>query len=134
MTERQSWDSYFTVLAEYVASRAACTRRQVGAVIVDPQHRIVSTGYNGTPAGAVHCTDGGCPRGRLTYEELPAGGSYANCCGVHAEANAIAQAESKSCPTNGATIFVTHAPCDDCAAMIERAGISRTVYPKESDV
>lgn len=60
---RPGWDEYFLKIAEAVALRANCTRRKAGAVIVK-HRRIVSTGYNGAPAGEPGCLDGHCPRGR----------------------------------------------------------------------
>jgi dCMP deaminase len=64
MNGRPGWDDYFLAIAEAVAARADCTRRQVGAVIVR-DHRIVATGYNGAPPGHRGCLSAGaCPRGR----------------------------------------------------------------------
>lgn len=61
---RPDWDEYFLDIAAAVARRADCTRRRVGAVIVR-DHRVVSCGYNGAPAGRPGClSDGACPRGR----------------------------------------------------------------------
>ena len=56
---RQSWDYYFMTIAKDVAERSTCPRAAVGAVIVK-EHHILSTGYNGAPAGEPHCTDVGC--------------------------------------------------------------------------
>ena len=62
---RASWDEYFMEIAEIVKTRSTCLRRQVGAVIVK-DNRIITTGYNGAPAGLKHCTEiGGCERQRL---------------------------------------------------------------------
>jgi len=47
---RPDWDSYFMEIAQVVATRANCSRRKVAAVVVS-EHRIISTGYNGTPRG-----------------------------------------------------------------------------------
>ncbi len=65
---RISRDDYGLTVARAVAARADCTRRQVGAVIMDDEGRIVSTGYNGAPAGEPGCASAGaCPRGQLAY-------------------------------------------------------------------
>src|SRR5690606_5886840 len=56
---RPTWDEYFMTMAHFVATRATCTRRQVGAVIVRDK-RILTTGYNGSPPGLPHCSDVGC--------------------------------------------------------------------------
>lgn len=69
MPPRPDWDVYFLGLAEAVSYRGDCTRSRVGAVLVQ-ENRVVSTGYNGAPAGDPGClTDGACPRGKhyLTY-------------------------------------------------------------------
>lgn len=61
---RPDWDMYFLGIAEAVAARGDCTRRQVGAVIADQNHRVISTGYNGSYPGGPSCLAGQCPRGR----------------------------------------------------------------------
>jgi len=126
---RPGWDDYFLGIAQAVAARADCTRARVGAVIVK-NHRIVATGYNGSPAGEPGClTDGACPRGRHTLPEMSAGGDFDNgpgfCIAVHAEANAIIYADRDR--TEHATIYVTQAPCAGCAKLIKGAGIGRVV-------
>lgn len=125
---RPTWDQYGLKLAQVAAIRAACTRRQVGAVILSTDHRVVSCGYNGVTSGETHCTDGGCPRGLLSYDECPELGSYANCNGRHAEPNAIDNAMTS---VEGYTIYVTRAPCTDCFQLIRDAGIARVVYVDE---
>jgi deoxycytidylate deaminase len=55
MTDRPSWDDWALGIAHAVAARADCTRRKIGAVILDSEHRIVSTGYNGSPPGGPSC-------------------------------------------------------------------------------
>lgn len=65
---RPDWDTYFLGIAKAVAARADCTRRRIGAVIVDADHRIISAGYNGAPPGKPGClSEGACPRGRHFY-------------------------------------------------------------------
>ena len=56
---RKSWDTYFMQITEIVASRSTCDRAFVGCVLVNKDHRIVSTGYNGSVAGNPHCDDVG---------------------------------------------------------------------------
>jgi dCMP deaminase len=77
--QRPGWDEYFLKIAEDVAARADCTRRQVGAVLVK-RNRVLSTGYNGAPAGEPGClTDRACPRGRhysVVTGPNPERGSY----------------------------------------------------------
>ena len=63
---RPDWDHYFMEIAQVVARRSNCLRRQVAAVIVK-DGRIISTGYNGTPRGIRNCCDGGfCEPGSQT--------------------------------------------------------------------
>ncbi len=130
-------DAYGLKLAEAVALRADCTRRQVGAVIIDTEGRIVSTGYNGAPAGEPGClTAGACPRGQLTYAQQAGGAAYeageSRCIALHAEVNAVVYAGRERC--KGATIYVTDEPCYLCALVIKAAGISRVVHAGDSGI
>lgn len=61
---RPTWDQYGLKLAQAVATRADCTRRQVGSVVLSNDHRVVSCGYNGSYPGGPSCLAGECPRGR----------------------------------------------------------------------
>jgi dCMP deaminase len=122
---RLSWDDYFSAVCKVIASRADCRRAQVGAVIVK-DHRIVATGYNGSPAGGASCVDGECPRGLLSEEELASlTPDYSNCIALHSEMNAIAYASRSE--TEGATIYLSMDPCDMCNKLIRAAGITRVV-------
>lgn len=68
MTARITRDEYGLLVAQAVAGRADCTRRQVGAVIIAADGSIVSTGYNGLASGLPGClTAGACPRGQMSY-------------------------------------------------------------------
>lgn len=117
---RPTWDEYGLELARAASIRGDCTRRQVGAVVMDQNHRIVGAGYNGYPSGEPGClSDGACPRGRLTYEEQPAGRGYASsgCKAVHAEVNAVEHALrslSWEAPAPELTVYITDEPCEDC--------------------
>jgi len=132
---RASWDEYFMEIAEIVKTRSTCLRRQVGAVIVK-DNRILTTGYNGSPAGTYNCTDKGtCKRIELN---IPSGERHELCRALHAEQNAIITAAKNGVSTEGATIYVNVQPCVICAKMIINAGIKRIVfkgdYPDEMSV
>jgi dCMP deaminase len=128
---RPDWDDYFLVVARAVSSRADCTRARYGAVIVDVDRRVVSTGYNGSPPGGPSCLAGDCPRGRFTREEVSSYQSgnqdFTDCVALHAEQNAIAWADRSR--TKGGTIYIAGGgpPCDMCVKLILAAGIERVV-------
>lgn len=127
LNERLSWDEYGLGIAEAVSKRSSCTRRQVGAVVMDTDHRIVSTGYNGTAVGELNCVDGGCPRGLLSYDEQPAFAGYETSKCLHAEANALIRAGEKAV---GGTLVVTCPPCHECARLATAARVARIIYPE----
>ena len=113
---RPSWDAYFMQLCRDVATRASCTRKHCGAVIVR-HNRVVSTGYNGSLPGIKHCEEVGCD-------------VVDNHCvrTVHAEQNAIYIAAKYGNALDGATIYCTTFPCWNCAKAIISAGIKEIVY------
>ena len=122
MAERPSLDAYFMHIAEIVATRSTCLHRHIGAVIVRGK-QIVSTGYNGAPAGHPHCTNIGCAR-----VGVPSGERSELCRAAHAEQNAINFAARYGIAIEGATIYTTTYPCSWCAKSIVNAGIKRVVY------
>lgn len=126
MVSRPTWDETFLSIAQVVAERATCSRRKVGAVLTQ-DNRIISTGYNGAPSGALHCIDGGCPRGKLTHEQLPKDADYNAypCVAIHAEANALLRAGHAA--SKGGTLYITTAPCQQCWNLIQAAEVGRIV-------
>jgi dCMP deaminase len=118
---RQSWDGYFLDLARAASTRATCSRRKHGAVIVRDRH-IVSTGYNGAPSGHPHCDDGACPRAASTAAQ---GHDYESCIAIHAEANALLFTSPQE--RKGATLYSTGAPCFGCAKLIANSGLAEVV-------
>jgi dCMP deaminase len=148
---RPGWDEWALGIAKAVSTRGDCTRRQVGAVILDAEHGPVSFGYNGTRPGAEGCLAGDCPRGRH-YERkgetgwgwcacgnawpcpdaVAPGSSYDTgpgaCTGVHAEINAIFFADKRL--LKDATIYITDAPCDGCKKLLRNTPIRRVVWPE----
>jgi len=121
---RPSWDEYFFQIAQQVATRSTCMRRQVGAVLVKDK-RLLSTGYNGAPRGISHCIDAGCLREQL---KVPSGERHELCRALHAEQNAIAQAALHGVKIEGSTLYCTHQPCVLCAKMIINAGIVEVYF------
>ena len=124
MTSQPSWDQYFMRMAFLAASRANCTRRKVGAVIVKGKN-VLATGYNGPPSGAVHCDVVGCIRDDLN---VPSGERHELCRGLHAEQNAIIQAAVHGVSIAGSSIYVTTHPCVVCSKMIMNAQMVEIVY------
>lgn len=121
-------DTGWLAVAAAVALRADCRRRQVGALLVSPDETYTMTGRNGLRAGGPSCLAGDCPRGHLTYDQLAADSCYTgNCAAIHAEVNAVAAADPDRVP--GATLYITHAPCPDCAAFLARTALARIVWP-----
>ena len=115
-----SWDEYFMGLAHLSALRSKDPNTQVGACIVDQDHKVVSIGFNGMPRG---CSDEDFPWDRE-------GGfldtKYAYV--VHAELNAILNSPR---PVKDCTLYVSLFPCNECAKAIIQSGIRKVIY--ESD-
>ena len=116
---RPDWDSYFMKITYAVSERSTCDRAFVGCALV-LEKRILTTGFNGSPAGLAHCdeighlmVDGHCVRT------------------IHAETNAIIQAALHGVSTRGCTCYVTHYPCINCTKALINAGIVRLVYSSD---
>lgn len=121
---RPDWNKYFMEIADMVASRTTCLRRAVGAVIVK-ENRILTTGYNGAPAGITHCLDRGCLREKMG---IPSGQRQEMCIGIHAEQNALIQAAKFGVSLDGAQIYITTQPCVTCSKLLINAGIKKIIY------
>lgn len=109
-------DKRYMKMAVIWSENSYCRRRKVGALIVKDK-MIISDGYNGTPAGFENvCED-------EENKTLP----YV----LHAEANAITKIACSNNSSSGATLYVTDAPCIECAKLIIQAGIKRVVYSRK---
>lgn len=113
----------FINIAKEIAKASKCVSKQVGAVIVK-DGRILSTGYNGTPAGFTNCNDHW--QGQYTKEHHEWSKTYE----IHAEMNAIIWAARKGISIEGASIYVTLEPCADCSKNLIAAGIKKIVFEK----
>ena len=113
---RPDWDSYFMKIASAVSERSTCDRAFVGCVLVR-EKRILTSGFNGSPAGQAHCDESG----HLMVDK--------HCVRtIHAETNAIIQAALHGVSTRDSTCYVTHLPCINCTKALINAGIVRIVY------
>lgn len=122
MEKRLDWDSYFMALAHQVKGRSTCLRRKVGAVAVNPRHRIIGTGYNGPPAGMKHCEKDTCIR---TVRDIPSGTQLDLCKAIHAEANIVLQLGQE---LEGASVYVTCQPCASCLKLLMGAAVDRIIW------
>lgn len=107
---------YFMDVAKLTANLSHANRLKVGAIIVK-DNRIISIGYNGTPAG----WDNNCEHevnGKLTTKDEV----------IHAEENAILKLARDGESGKGSTMYITHAPCIRCARLIYNAGVSSIYY------
>jgi len=120
---RPDIDEYFLKIASVVAERSTCLRHHVGAVAVRDKH-ILTTGYNGAPAGLRDCLELGCLRDE---QGVASGTRHEICRAIHAEQNVIIQAALHGVSLAGATIYCTHSPCVLCAKMLINARITRFV-------
>lgn len=110
---KQKWVDAFMDTAERFAQLSSSVRLKVGAVVVQ-DNRIISIGYNGMPSGWTNVCE--CDDGK-TKDEV-----------IHAEANAILKLARDGERGDGASIFITHAPCINCAKLIYGAGIKNVYY------
>ena len=117
--------------AEVYAELSSAKRLHVGAIIVK-NDRIISIGYNGMPAG----WDNNCEDMFIIQDEISPG-VYSLTKRtelktkpevLHAETNAIAKLAKSSESGEGATMFITHAPCLDCAKLVYQSGINSVYY------
>jgi dCMP deaminase len=130
---RPEWDEYFMNIAVAVAQRANCLRGdyRVGAVIVNDEYRVLSTGYNGTPTDMQNCIDeGGCTFCAEKKLKGVAELSIDSCICVHAEQNALLAAARFGIAIDGATIYTTVQPCSTCSKELAQTNIKRIVYFK----
>jgi dCMP deaminase len=125
--------------AKIFEDRSTCSRNHVGVVIAR-DGRIISTGYNGAPAGMPHCehvlptyeTDAEILVSHISpVPPLPVAGMDRGCkLAIHAEANAIAYSARHGVSLEDATLYTTLSPCYACAQLIISAGLQRVVFDR----
>ncbi len=114
-----TWDEYFMGVAALSGMRSKDPSTQVGCCIVSSDHKILSMGYNGLPAG---CGDDDFPWDREAEDELDTKYPYV----VHSELNAILNYRGGS--LEGCKMYVTLFPCNECAKAIIQSGITEVIY------
>ncbi|MCR5430722.1 MAG: dCMP deaminase family protein [Eubacterium sp.] len=114
-----SWDEYFMGIAKLSALRSKDPNTQVGACIVSDDNKILSMGYNGMPIG---CDDDEFPWNRDSEDPYDNKYYYS----THSELNAILNYRGGS--LEGAKIYVTLFPCNECAKAIIQCGIKKVIY------
>jgi len=146
---KQKFIDLYMAWAERTAQLSHAVRLQVGAVVVKDDS-VISYGYNGMPAGwdndcenVEWCSAGGWLSPEEIEEGWPYQGSYLDADGnemqgryrlktkpevLHAESNAIAKLAKSTNSGMGATMFITHAPCMECAKLIYQSGIGHVLY------
>ncbi|NLY35942.1 MAG: dCMP deaminase family protein [Tissierellia bacterium] len=105
-------------LASLAAARSTCDRAHVGAVVVNREHRIVATGYNGSVGRKTpHCSE----VGHAIRDD--------HCIATqHAELNCISYCAKEGIPMDGCMIYVTHFPCLHCTKALIQSGITKIYY------
>ena len=112
----ERYDKAYLRMAATWADLSHCERKKVGALIVR-DGRIISDGYNGSPAGFDNCCEN--DNGETHWYVL------------HAEANAILKVARSTQSCEDATLYITLSPCKDCSKLIHQSGIKRVVYHQE---
>jgi len=121
--KRPDIDEYYMSMALIASLRSTCARRRVGCILVDQHNRVLSTGYNGVPAGMPHCIDTPCPgANHKTGEGLSV------CEASHAEISALIDCRDIKAIT---TIYCTTAPCIDCVKALLNSSASRIVFMED---
>ncbi len=121
-TDYITWDEYFMGVAKLSALRSKDPNTQVGACIVSEDNKILSMGYNGFPAG---CSDDQFPWAREAEDPLDIKYLYS----THSELNAILNYRGGS--LEGAKLYVSLFPCNECAKAIIQAGIKTVIYAED---
>ena len=114
-----SWDEYFMGVALLSGLRSKDPNTQVGCCIVSPDNKILSMGYNGLPRG---CSDDDFPWTRDGEDPLETKYVYS----THSELNAILNYSGGS--LEGARMYVSLFPCNECAKAIIQSGIKEVIY------
>ena len=112
MSDRLSWDEYFSEIVSVTAKRSPCERLKVGCLLVN-DNRIISQGYNGFLPG--------CPHISVLWDNHVQAT-------IHAEQNAITDCAKRGVSCLGSTAYITHYPCIICTRLLLASGIKKIKY------
>jgi dCMP deaminase len=119
----------FMKTAMLMSEMSNCVSYKVGAILVK-DGRIISTGYNGTPAGYINCCEKFTD---YSINQRENHHKFSETFEIHAELNAILSAAKNGLSTDGCTLYCTLQPCNDCLKMICNTGIKTIYYNKAYD-
>ena len=129
-SRREMLRETFMKTAIMFAEMSTCARKQVGGVLVK-NNRIVSTGFNGSPKGLLHCTDNFLGREiDLDSEEHR---KFSDKYELHCEQNILIECIKNQILTEGTVLYLTLSPCSQCAKLIYAAGIKAVYYLEKYD-
>jgi len=129
MEKRISKDMYLMSVALLTAKRSTCVSKQIGAVLVSEDGRVVMTGYNGVSKGKPHCNERYDPNNfdRERHHEW----SLKN--ELHCEENILSYCAKNGIKTENTTMYITMSPCTSCARLLIASGIKKVLYVEEYD-
>lgn len=134
LLHRPSRDEWAFIVALAVSTRGECSRRKVGAIVIDGNGRLAGAGYNGSYPGGPSCLKGQCPRGS---SEVTPGSSYDTgpgaCHAVHAEMNAVLDVSDRN-RLDGATLYVTAEPCAGCFKILRSTGLAEIAWLDDNGI
>ena len=120
---REPIDNYFMKIANVVATRGTCIRRQVGCVLINARNHIIATGYNGVAKDFPHCIDEPCKGA-----DGKSGEKLGECEAIHAEQNAMLQCKNIY---GIETCYSTVSPCIHCVKLLLNTSCTKIVFNEE---
>lgn len=125
---RPGWDQIWMECAEAIGQRSRCCMAQVGAIIVTPDNRANSTGYNGPAKGLPYegTCENWCRKAQGILRGEPRTPDYSSCESIHAEANALLRADWSQ--IQHGTAYVSAAVCINCARLLANSGVTSVCH------
>lgn len=131
---KYKYDSLYWAMVDAAAAQSVATRHKVGAIVVTPTG-MVSVGWNGMPAGMPNecestlVTELDPYNAEVPFTRRPKTNPEV----IHAERNAIDKMTRQGVPTSGSVLFISRAPCFECAKALHGLGLKAVLYQEEHD-